>query len=124
MSRTVFIVEDDQDIAEILRFNLEQKGYRVEWKDNGEEAYERIIKKIPDLLILDISLPGISGIQICRYIKNNPETRQLPVMMLTARTKREDREEGINAGADDYVTKPFNLNDVLERIKTLMKPGK
>ncbi|MEJ2054775.1 MAG: response regulator [Calditrichaceae bacterium] len=121
MPNTVFIVEDDQDIAEILRFNLEHRGYEVLWKGNGEEAYESIKEKLPDLLILDISLPGISGLQICRYLRSNPKTQKLPIMILTARTKKEDREEGMRAGADDYITKPFNLNDVMKRVDALIK---
>lgn len=121
MADTIFIVEDDQDIAEVLRFNLEQKGYKIEWDVSGERAYEKIIKKIPDLLILDISLPGISGIEICRYLKSNPKTKKMPIMMLTARIEQKDRYEGIVAGADDYITKPFTLKDVLKRVDKLIQ---
>jgi DNA-binding response OmpR family regulator len=120
MPKTVFIVEDDPDIAEVLRFNLEQKGYKIEWDISGEKAYEKIIKKVPDLLILDISLPGISGVDICRYLKNDPITKNLPIMILTARTKKEDRDAGLIAGADDFITKPFTLKDVLKRVDILI----
>ncbi|MBN1408302.1 MAG: response regulator [Calditrichaceae bacterium] len=121
MAKTVFIVEDDYDIAEVLKFNLVNKGYNVVWEENGEEAYEKIIKSVPDLLILDLALPGISGIEICRYLKNNPITKKMPIIILTAKIKKEDREAGINAGADDFITKPFTLKDVLKRVEKLIK---
>lgn len=124
MSPTVFIVEDDPDIAEVLRFNLEHKGYMVVCEVNGEQAYESILNNVPDLLILDISLPGISGIEVCRYLKNNEKTRTLPIMILTARTKKEDHEAGLQAGADDFITKPFALHDVLDRVDILIRKNK
>ena len=121
MPGTVFIVEDDYDIAEVLRFNLEHKGYKVVWEENGENAFEKIINDIPDLLILDLALPGISGIDVCRYLKNNEKTKQLPIIILTAKIKKEDREAAVSAGADDYITKPFTLKDVLKRVDALIK---
>lgn len=121
MPDTVFIVEDDHDIAEVLRFNLEHKGYKVIWEENGEQAYEKIVKNIPDLIILDIALPGISGIDVCRYLKNNPKTQHVPIMIITAKIKREDREACLNAGADDFITKPFALKDIFKRVSDLLK---
>ncbi|MEJ2543029.1 MAG: response regulator [Calditrichaceae bacterium] len=124
MPDTVFIVEDDYDIAEVLRFNLEHKGYNVIWEENGENAYERIIKDVPDLLILDLALPGISGVEVCRYLKNDSKTKHIPIMILTAKIKKEDREAGIDAGADDFITKPFTLKDVMHRVEKLMHLNK
>ena len=124
MPDTVFIVEDDYDIAEVLRFNLEHKGYKVIWEENGENAYEKIIKNVPDLLILDLALPGISGVEVCRYLKSNPKTNHIPIMILTAKIKKEDREAGINAGADDFITKPFTLKDVMTRVEKLIHSNK
>jgi DNA-binding response OmpR family regulator len=121
MPGTVFIVEDDYDISEVLRFNLEHKGYKVVWEENGENAFEKIINDIPDLLILDLALPGISGIDVCRYLKNNEKTKHLPIIILTAKIKKEDREAAVSAGADDYITKPFTLKDVLKRVDALIK---
>ena len=121
MPGTVFIVEDDYDIAEVLRFNLEHKGYKVIWEENGENAFEKIIKDVPDLLILDLALPGISGIDLCRYLKNNIKTKHMPILILTAKIKKEDRAAAIAAGADDYVTKPFTLKDILKRVNGLIK---
>jgi len=120
MPRTIFIVEDDHDIAEVLIFNLEHKGYTVIWEEDGEKAYQNIIKKVPDLLILDIALPGISGIEVCRYLKNNPGTNKIPVMILTAKIKKEDYDAAIEAGADDFITKPFALKDILNRVNKLI----
>lgn len=120
----VFIVEDDQDIAEVLRFNLEHKGYKVIWEENGENAYERIIKDVPDLLILDIALPGISGIEVCRYVKNHPKTKKIPIMILTAKIKKEDREAAIAAGANAFITKPFTLKEVLYKVSKLIQKNK
>ena len=121
MPGTVFIVEDDYDISEVLRFNLEHKGYKVVWEENGENAFEKIINDIPDLLILDLALPGISGIDVCRYLKNNEKTKHLPIIILTAKIKKEDREAAVSVGADDYITKPFTLKDVLKRVDALIK---
>ena len=124
MPGTVFIVEDDYDIAEVLRFNLEHKGYKVIWEENGEDAYERIIKDVPDLLILDIALPGISGIEVCRYLKNNPKTEKIPIMILTAKIKKEDRDSALTAGADAFITKPFTLKEVLNKVSKLIQKNK
>ena len=121
MPGTVFIVEDDHDIAEVLIFNLEHKGYTVIWEENGEKAYEIITRNVPDLQILDLALPGISGIEVCRYLKNNPKTKKMPIMILTAKTKKEDREASIIAGAEEFITKPFALKDVLNRVNKLIK---
>lgn len=120
MAGTVFIVEDDQDIAEVIRFNLVHSGYNVDWEENGEDAYEKIIKNIPDLLLLDIALPGISGIELCRYLKNNQKTKNIPIIVLTAKIKIEDREAAFDAGADEFITKPFSLKDVLDRVSNLI----
>ena len=124
MSGTIFIVEDDYDIAEVLRFNLEHKGYKVIWEENGENAYGRIIKDVPDLLILDIALPGISGIKVCRYLKNNPKTEKIPIMILTAKIKKEDRDAALTAGADAFITKPFTLKEVLDKVSKLIQKNK
>lgn len=124
MLGTIFIVEDDYDIAEVLRFNLVHKGYKVIWEENGENAYERIIKNLPDLLILDIALPGISGIEVCRYLKNNPKTEKMPIMILTAKIKKEDRDAALTAGANAFITKPFALKEVLDKVSKLIQKNK
>ena len=124
MPGTVFVVEDDYDIAEVLKFNLENRGYSVIWEDNGEKAYECIIEKVPDLLILDIALPGISGIEVCRYLKNNPKTKNMPIMILTAKIKKEDYEAGLQAGADEFINKPFTLKEVLKKVQVLIEKSK
>ena len=120
MPKTIFIVEDDQDISELLEFNLKNKGFNIRAETHGEKAYDRILGNVPDLLILDVSLPGISGIQICKYLKNNEKTQKLPILMLTARTKKSDRIQAMEAGADAFITKPFSLSEVFQTVNTLL----
>lgn len=121
MKQNIFIAEDDADITELLQFNLEQAGYRVRSEAHGERAFEKLVKKPPDLLILDLNLPGLSGIEICKYLRENPRTRDLPIMMLTARTQEIDKIIGFEIGADDYITKPFSVREVLMRVQALLR---
>ncbi len=124
MKGHILIVEDDRDIAELLQFNLENEGYRVNLETHGERAYEKIVAEPPDLLILDLNLPGLTGIEICKYLRENARTRDLPIMMLTARTQEIDKIIGFEIGADDYITKPFSIREVLARVKALLRRAK
>ncbi len=124
MKGNIFIVEDDRDIAELLQFNLENEGYRVQLETHGERAFEKIVAEPPDLLILDLNLPGLTGIEICKYLRENARTRDLPVIMLTARTQEIDKIIGFEIGADDYITKPFSVREVLARVKALLRRAK
>lgn len=113
MRNTTFVVEDDEDIAELLQFNLDKEGFKVKLEANGEKAYDEIISQPPDLLVLDLNLPGLSGIEICKYLRENARTRDLPIIMLTARTQEIDKIIGFQMGADDYVTKPFSIRELI-----------
>lgn len=124
MKQTVFIVEDDPDISEILLFNLDKEGFRVKIEKNGDKAYNTLLEKPPDLLILDLNLPGLSGIEICKYLRENARTKNLPIIMLTARTQEIDKIIGFEIGADDYITKPFSVRELIARINALLRRAK
>ena len=117
----VLVVEDDAAIAILLRYNLEKQGYRVAEAADGQEALSLIQEQPPDLVLLDWMLPSLSGIEVCRQIRRKPETRGLPVIMVTARTEDQDAVRGLNIGADDYITKPFNNDALLARIRALLR---
>ncbi|MBC7636200.1 MAG: phosphate regulon transcriptional regulator PhoB [Acetobacteraceae bacterium] len=117
----VMVVEDDAAIATMLRYNLEKHGYRVEEAVDGQEAIIRIAETQPDLVLLDWMLPVMSGIEVCRQIRRRPETRDLPVIMVTARAEDQDSVRGLNTGADDYITKPFSIEALLARVRALLR---
>lgn len=117
----VLVVEDEAALATMLRYNLEKQGFRVEEAVDGEEALTRIEEVKPDLVLLDWMLPVMSGIEVCRQIRRRTTTRDLPVIMVTARTEDQDVVRGLNTGADDYVTKPFSMDGLLARIRALLR---
>lgn len=121
MKQTIFVVEDDADISEVVSFNLEKQGFKVKTEKNGQKAFELILQKPPDLLILDLNLPGLSGIEICKYLRENARTKDLPIIMLTARTQEIDKIIGFEIGADDYVTKPFSMRELMARVNALLR---
>ncbi|NLT51269.1 MAG: response regulator [Ignavibacteria bacterium] len=121
MKTRIYIVEDDPDIAELLDFNLQSSGYETKSEPNGKKAYDMIMKDPPDLLILDLNLPELSGIQICKFLRENARTKNLPVIMLTAKAQETDKVIGLNIGADDYITKPFSVKELIARIKALLR---
>src|SRR5258705_7179775 len=117
----VLVVEDEAALATMLRYNLEKQGFRVEEASDGQEALTRIAECNPDLVLLDWMLPMMSGIEVCRQIRRRPNTRDLPVIMLTARADDQDAVRGLNTGADDYITKPFNMESLFARIRALLR---
>jgi two-component system phosphate regulon response regulator PhoB len=117
----VLVVEDEAALATMLRYNLERQGFRVEEAADGQEALTRIAESPPDLVLLDWMLPVMSGIEVCRQIRRRPSTRDLPVIMVTARTEDQDAVRGLNTGADDYITKPFNMDALLARMRALLR---
>ncbi len=117
----VLIVEDEAALATMLRYNLEKQGFRVEEAGDGQEALTRISESQPDLVLLDWMLPVMSGIEVCRQIRRRATTRDLPVIMVTARTEDQDAVRGLNTGADDYITKPFNMESLLARMRALLR---
>lgn len=114
----VLVVEDEEDIAELIQFHLQQEGYFVDWASNGLEVLPKLDKNLPDLVILDIMLPGLNGIELCKRIK---EKYLVPIIMVTARTGETDAVLGLELGADDYVRKPFSVRELMARIKTILK---
>ncbi len=121
MSASIVIVEDEDSIQALLQYNFESVGYRVRLATQGEDLQGLINDEIPDLIILDWMLPGISGIDLCRVLKSKPETREIPVIMLTARGEEAERLRGLATGADDYITKPFSVPEVLARVKAILR---
>ncbi len=117
----VLVVEDEAALATMLRYNLEKQGFRVEEAVDGQEALTRIAEAAPDIVLLDWMLPVMSGIEVCRQIRRRPATRDLPVIMVTARTEDQDAVRGLNTGADDYITKPFNMEALLARMRALLR---
>jgi two-component system phosphate regulon response regulator PhoB len=117
----VLVVEDEAPLVTMLRYNLEKQGFRVEEAGDGQEALTRIAEIQPDLVLLDWMLPVMSGIEVCRQIRRKATTRDLPVIMVTARTEDQDAVRGLNTGADDYITKPFNIESLLARMRALLR---
>lgn len=117
----VLVVEDEAALATMLRYNLEKQGFRVDEAVDGQEALTRISETKPDIVLLDWMLPVMSGIEVCRQIRRSPQTRDLPVIMVTARTEDQDSVRGLNTGADDYITKPFNMEALLARMRALLR---
>lgn len=121
MNLRVLIVEDEKALAEILEYNFKKEGYTVDTALDGEIALDKIIFKAPDLIILDWMLPKLSGIELCRKVRSNKKVKNIPIIMLTARGEEKDRLKGLEMGADDYVTKPFSINELLARAKAVLK---
>ncbi len=118
---TVLVVEDEAALATMLRYNLEKQGFLVDEAVDGQEALTRIAEAQPDIVLLDWMLPAMSGIEVCRQIRRRPQTRDLPVIMVTARTEDQDAVRGLNTGADDYITKPFSMDSLLARMRALLR---
>ncbi len=121
MTAKVLIVEDEAPLAEMLRYNLEAEGFRVSQAETGEEAEIVIAEEKPDLVLLDWMLPGASGIELCRRLRARIETKAIPIILLTARGEEADRIRGLTTGADDYVTKPFSLPELMARVKAILR---
>ena len=121
MNLRVLIVEDEKALADILEYNFKKEGYTVDTALDGEIALDKIIFKAPDLIILDWMLPKLSGIELCRKVRSNKKVKNIPIIMLTARGEEQDRLKGLEMGADDYVTKPFSINELLARAKAVLK---
>ncbi|MEL7058174.1 MAG: phosphate regulon transcriptional regulator PhoB [Pseudomonadota bacterium] len=121
MKPFIVIAEDETSVSELLRYNLESEGYETAIANDGDEAMLLLDERIPDLMLLDWMLPKISGIEICRRVRTRQETANLPIIMLTARTEEADRIRGLETGADDYVTKPFSTNELMARVKAVLR---
>ena len=121
MDATILIIEDERSIIELLEYNIRREGYRVESATDGEEGMAFIERNPVDLVILDLMLPGIQGLDVCRILRERSQTRALPIIMLTAKAEEADKVLGLELGADDYVTKPFSVRELLARIRALLR---
>ena len=121
MKPLVLIVEDEEALLTLLRYNLERSGYEVATALNGEEALVAIEERRPDMILLDWMLPLVSGIEVCRQIRRRPDTREIPIIMLTARGEEGDKVRALNAGADDYITKPFSPSELTARLNAVLR---
>ena len=120
----IAVVEDEEALSVLLRYNLEAEGFEVDTILSGDEAEMRLQERMPDLLILDWMLPGVSGIELCRRLRQRPETERLPIIMLTARGEESERVRGLATGADDYVVKPFSTPELVARVRAMLRRAK
>ncbi|MEO1406007.1 MAG: phosphate regulon transcriptional regulator PhoB [Pseudomonadota bacterium] len=121
MAPHILIAEDESAVCELLKYNLEREDYDVAVASDGEEALLLMEERAPDLLLLDWMLPKVPGIEVCRRVRARPETKNLPIIMLTARSEEGDRVRGLDTGADDYITKPFSTTELMARIRAVMR---
>jgi len=119
----ILIVDDERDLVQVVEFNLRQAGFETATAFDGERALAQIKARVPDLVVLDLMLPDIPGTEICRNLKSNPRTKHVPVIMLTARGEEVDRVVGFELGADDFVTKPFSVRELVLRVKAVLRRG-
>jgi two-component system phosphate regulon response regulator PhoB len=121
MTPHVLVVEDEDSLATLLQYNLQKEGYEVTLAGDGEEALLMVDERAPDLIVLDWMLPKVSGIEVCRRLRQRNETRNIPIVMLTARGEETDRVRGLDTGADDYVVKPFSMTELGARIRAVLR---
>ncbi|MSN25966.1 MAG: response regulator [Geobacter sp.] len=119
--KKVLIIEDEKDLAELLAFNLEKEGYDAHCVHDGKTGLERAAAELPDLILLDLMLPGLLGTEVCKALRKEPRTAQIPIIMITAKGDEIDRVVGFEVGADDYIVKPFSMREVLLRVKSVMR---
>lgn len=117
----ILVVDDEKDIVDLLAYNLEKEGFTVVHAYDGERALELVRSQRPDLLILDLMLPGIKGVDVCRRLRSDPRSANLPIIMLTAKSEEIDRVLGLEIGADDYITKPFSVRELIARVRAVLR---
>jgi two-component system, OmpR family, phosphate regulon response regulator PhoB len=117
----ILLIEDEPDIAEVLQYNLEKEGFQVELAGRGDAGLEAVRRESPELILLDLMLPGLDGLELTRLLKRDPATAHLPIVMLTARSEEVDRIVGLELGADDYISKPFSPREVVLRVKAVLR---
>jgi len=117
----ILIVEDEKDIIKMLEYNLKKEGFRVINTGDGEDALDLALRKYPDLILLDLMLPGIDGLEVCKALKKETKTASIPIIMLTAKSQESDKVVGLELGADDYITKPFSPRELIARIKAVLR---
>lgn len=121
LRKLIYLVEDDKHIQELIKYNLEENGFKVKIYDSAETFLYEVDKQIPDLLLLDIMLPGMDGLDICRYLKQDAAFKKVPVIMITAKGEEFDKVLGLELGADDYITKPFGIREFIARVKVALR---
>ncbi len=121
MTPYILVVEDEDALATLLHYNLEKEGYEIGVAADGEEALVQVDERLPDLVVLDWMLPNVSGIEVCRRLRSKAETRNVPIIMLTARGEESDRVRGLDTGADDYLSKPFSMSELTARIRAVLR---
>jgi phosphate regulon transcriptional regulator PhoB len=121
MATKILIVEDENDIAELIRYNVERAGYQAQVLRDGHQALQLLRREVPDLLVLDLMLPGMDGLELCRRLRAEPATRALPIIMVTAKGEETDRVVGLEMGADDYLVKPFSPRELVARLRAVLR---
>jgi len=121
MKKHIFIIEDEPDIIRLLTFNLEKEGYKVSSVTSGDIAVDRVIQVKPDLILLDLMIPGIEGFDVCKLLKSNPSTARIPIIMVSAKTEESNIVTGLELGADDYITKPFSVSVLIARVRVALR---
>ena len=119
--RSIIVVEDDEDIADSIRYNLEREGFRIRLAATGEDALNLILDRPPNLILLDLNLPHMNGFELCRRLRAETTTTHVPILMLTARADESDKVLGLNIGADDYITKPFSMRELVARVNAALR---
>jgi two-component system phosphate regulon response regulator PhoB len=120
----ILVVEDEEDILELISYNLAKEGYQVTGVPTGEDTLKRVRSDLPDLVVLDLMLPGVDGLEVCKLLKNDPKTRHVPIVMLTAKGEEADIVTGLELGADDYIAKPFSPRVLIARVRAVLRRGK
>ena len=120
-NENILVVEDDDDIQELVRYNLAKEGYRITGVASGEEALKTVRAKMPDLVVLDLMLPAMNGLEVCRALKSDPKTQHIPIVMLTAKGEEADIVAGLELGADDYIPKPFSPRVLVARVRAVLR---
>jgi len=124
MAKKIMVVDDEPYIARVIKFKLEQEGYTVISANDGQSGLQKIKEEKPDMVLLDVMMPGLSGYEVCQKIKEDAELAGIPVVILTAKGQERDREQGLTMGASDYITKPFSPNRLLELVKNMIGDAK
>lgn len=124
MKEKILIVDDEKDIVKMLDYNLSREGLKTIFAYTGEDALKSALKELPDLIMLDLMLPGIDGLEVCKALKKEAKTANIPIIMLTAKTQEADKIVGLELGADDYITKPFSVREMIARVKAVMRRTK
>ena len=119
--KKILIVDDEVDLVKTIRFSMEAEGYKVLVSYSGEDALNQARKEVPDLILLDIMLPKLDGYRVCRLLKFDEQYKNIPILMLTAKTQEKDKSLGKETGADEYITKPFDMDELMKKVKTYLK---